>query len=59
VVSTNNLTDLYAVMQSFESIQPEDFNLEGIIYSGDNWYLYSTAAARVIAKHYFTSMLKS
>jgi hypothetical protein len=28
-------------MQSFESIQPEDFNLEGIIYSGDNWYLFS------------------
>jgi hypothetical protein len=41
VVSTNNLTDLYAVMQSFESIQPEDFNLEGIIYSGDNWYLFN------------------
>jgi hypothetical protein len=28
-------------MQSFESIQPEDFNLEGIIYSGDNWYLFN------------------
>lgn len=39
--STNNLTDLYAVMQSFESIQPTDFNLEGVIYTGENWYLFN------------------
>lgn len=36
--TTNNLVDLYAVMQSFGSIKPEDFNLEGAIYDGDNWY---------------------
>jgi hypothetical protein len=40
-------------MQSFESIQPEDFNLEGIIYSGETG-IYSTAATRVMKKkHYF------
>jgi hypothetical protein len=33
-ISTNNLTDIYAVMQSFESLQPQDFNLEGVIYTG-------------------------
>jgi hypothetical protein len=32
-ISTNNLTDIYAVMQSFESL-PQDFNLEGVIYTG-------------------------
>lgn len=40
-ISTNNLTDLYTVMQSFESILPQDFNLEGVIYTGDDWYLFN------------------
>jgi hypothetical protein len=39
-------------MQSFESIQPEDFNLEGIIYSGETG-IYSTAVTRVVAKHFY------
>jgi hypothetical protein len=39
--SKNNLTDLYAVMQSFESVLPQDFNLEGVIYSGEDWYLFN------------------
>ena len=39
--STNNLTDLYAVMQSFESVLPQDFNLEGVIYTGEDWYLFN------------------
>jgi hypothetical protein len=29
---TNNLVDLYAVMQSFGYIKSEDFNLEGVTY---------------------------
>ncbi len=40
-VATNNLVDLYAVMQSFASIKPEDFNLEGAVYDGENWYLFN------------------
>ncbi|MDG2433353.1 hypothetical protein [Flavobacterium sp.] len=39
--STNNLTDLYAVMQSFESVLPQDFNLEGVIYTSEDWYLFN------------------
>ncbi|WP_413998991.1 DUF6929 family protein [Flavobacterium sp. W1B] len=39
--TTNNLVDLYAVMQSFGNIKPEDFNLEGAIYDGENWYLFN------------------
>lgn len=40
-IATNNLADLYAVMQSFASIKPEDFNLEGAVYDGENWYLFN------------------
>ncbi|TDE06101.1 DUF6929 family protein [Flavobacterium hiemivividum] len=39
--TTNNLVDLYAVMQSFGYINPEDFNLEGAIYDGENWYFFN------------------
>lgn len=39
--ATNNLVDLYAVMQSFANIKPEDFNLEGAIYDGENWYFFN------------------
>jgi hypothetical protein len=36
---TNNLVDLYAVMQRY--IKSEDFNLEGVTYDGENWYLFN------------------
>ncbi|MFT7395279.1 MAG: hypothetical protein ACI96G_000002 [Flavobacterium sp.] len=38
---TTNLVDLYAVMQSFGYIKSEDFNLEGVTYDGENWYLFN------------------
>jgi len=37
-IATNNLTDLYAAMQNFASIKTEDFNIEGVIHDGENWY---------------------
>lgn len=37
-IATNNLSELYAVMQNFASIKPEDFNIEGTIHDGENWY---------------------
>ncbi|MGQ7946765.1 DUF6929 family protein [Flavobacterium sp. WC2509] len=40
-IRTNELTDLYGVMQSFAEIKPEDFNLEGVIYTGKEWYLFN------------------
>ena len=39
IIATNNLADLYAVMQNFGAIKPEDFNLEGAIYTGESWFL--------------------
>ena len=38
IIATNDLTDLYAIMQNFGNIKPEDFNLEGAIYNGESWF---------------------
>jgi hypothetical protein len=38
-IATNDLTDLYEVMQSFGEIKPKDFNIEGAIYNGESWFL--------------------
>tara|TARA_R110002126_G_scaffold120153_2_gene261249 strand:+ start:49 stop:885 length:837 start_codon:yes stop_codon:yes gene_type:complete len=40
-IKSSNLVDLYALMQSFGGIKPEDFNLEGAVYDGNNWYLFN------------------
>ena len=37
-IATNDLSNLYGVMQNFVSIKPEDFNIEGIVHDGENWY---------------------
>lgn len=37
-IATNDLVNLYEVMQNFASIKPEDFNIEGIMHDGENWY---------------------
>jgi len=39
VIATNDLAGLYAVMQSFGAIKPEDFNIEGAIYTVERWFL--------------------
>ncbi|MEC5166126.1 hypothetical protein RCH18_001861 [Flavobacterium sp. PL11] len=41
LISTYDLTDLYAVMQSFAKVNQTDFNLEGAIYDGKSWYLFN------------------
>lgn len=40
-IRTNDLTDLYSVMQSFGQIKADDFNLEGAIYTGKEWLLFN------------------
>ncbi|MEY3498968.1 MAG: hypothetical protein RL308_637, partial [Bacteroidota bacterium] len=40
-VATDDLSGLYSVMQNFGGIKPEDFNIEGAIYNGTNWYLFN------------------
>jgi len=35
---TIDLTDLYLLMQSFGNIKAEDFNIEGVAFTGETWY---------------------
>ncbi|WP_268849262.1 DUF6929 family protein [Flavobacterium aestivum] len=41
ILEKTDLTDLYALMQSFGEIKPEDFNIEGAIYNGKNLFLFN------------------
>lgn len=41
VLATTDLSNLYASMQSFAEIKPEDFNIEGVAYNGENWFLFN------------------
>jgi hypothetical protein len=40
-ISTNDLTDLYGVMRSFGEVNTLNFNIEGAIYTGEEWYLFN------------------
>ncbi len=42
-IQTNNMVDIYAIMQSFASIKETDFNLEGASYDGEFWYFFNRA----------------
>lgn len=53
-ISTNDLSDLYAVMQSFGEIKPEDFNIEGAIYTGEEWYLFNRGNGKSAKNVIFT-----
>ena len=39
IIATNDIAALYATLQSFGAIKPEDFNIEGAIYTGESWFL--------------------
>lgn len=40
VLQNHDLTDLYLNMQSFSGISAEDFNIEGVIFTGEIWYFF-------------------
>jgi len=40
-IAETDLTDLYLVMQSFGNIKPDEFNIEGAIYTGEKWFLFN------------------
>lgn len=39
-MATADLTNLYLSMQSFANIQPDDFNIEGVVKDDANWYFF-------------------
>jgi hypothetical protein len=53
-IRTNDLVDLYSVMQSFAEIKPEDFNIEGAIYTGEEWYLFNRGNGKSAKNILFT-----
>lgn len=40
-IAETDVTDLYLVMQNFGNTKPEDFNIEGVVYNGENWFLFN------------------
>ncbi len=40
VLATYDMADFYAVLKSFGQISDADFNIEGVVYSGDHWYFF-------------------
>lgn len=54
VITKNNLSDLYLSMQSFGEIKPEDFNLEGAIYNGEQWFLFNRGNGKANKNIVFT-----
>ncbi len=39
-ISISDISDLYGAMQSFGNIKREDFNIEGVVYNGKEWYFF-------------------
>jgi hypothetical protein len=37
-MKTVDLSYLYSLMQSFGNITPQDFNIEGVVFTGEQWY---------------------
>lgn len=54
VMATQDLSMLYASMQSFGEINSEDFNLEGAIYNGENWFLFNRSNGKKSKNAIFT-----
>lgn len=49
-----DLTNLYATMQSFASIKPENFNIEGVIYNGTDWFFFNRGNGKNSKNSIFT-----
>lgn len=49
-----DLTNLYLTMQSFAAIKPENFNIEGVIYDGTDWYFFNRGNGKESKNAIFT-----
>jgi len=54
VLAANDVSDLYLALQSFGEIKSEDFNLEGAIYNGENWFLFNRGNGKTNKNVVFT-----
>lgn len=53
-ITETDVTALYDVMQSFGEINPEDFNIEGAVYTGENWFLFNRGNGKSSKNGIFT-----
>lgn len=51
---TVDLSYLYSLMQSFGNIQPEDFNIEGVAFTGEQWYFLQRGNGKSAQNGIFT-----
>lgn len=54
VLQNHDLTDLYLSMQYFAGISAEDFNIEGVIFTGEKWYFFQRGNGKSAQNGIFT-----
>lgn len=54
VLQQHDLTDLYLSMQYFAGISEEDFNIEGVIFTGEKWYFFQRGNGKNAQNGIFT-----
>lgn len=54
ILQNHNLTDLYLSMQYFAGISAEDFNIEGVIFTGEIWYFFQRGNGKNAKNGIFT-----
>jgi len=54
VLQNHDLTDLYLSMQYFAGISAEDFNIEGVIFTGEKWHFFQRGNGKSAKNGIFT-----
>ncbi len=54
VLHNHDLNDLYFSMQYFAGISSEDFNIEGVIFTGEKWYFFQRGNGKNAQNGIFT-----
>ena len=54
VLQNHDLTDLYLSMQYFAGISAEEFNIEGVIFTGEKWYFFQRGNGETAKNGIFT-----
>lgn len=54
VLQNHDLTDLYLSMQYFAAISAEELNIEGVIFTGEKWYIFQRGNGKNAKNGIFT-----
>jgi hypothetical protein len=54
VLQNHDLTDLYLSMHYFAGISAEEFNIEGVIFTGEKWYFFQRGNGKSAKNGIFT-----